>query len=98
MGLEQGDGVAEGMGGGEDAVLVVEAVGEPFAEAGGGQGEGLVGAGAGGDGGPGVAELGGEGGGEAHGVVEDLFGEADGAGHICPSISIIGGWGASVSL
>jgi hypothetical protein len=76
--LEDADGVAEGVVGGEDAVFVLEAVGEPFAEAVGDDGAGFVGEGAGGERGPGVTGFGGEGGGVAHGVVEDLFREAGG--------------------
>jgi hypothetical protein len=43
--LEDADGVAEGMVRGEDAVFLVEAVGEPVAEAVGGDGAGFVGEG-----------------------------------------------------
>ena len=64
MGLEDADGVAHGVVGGEDAVLVLEAVGEPLAKTVGCDGAGFVCHGASGDGSPGVAGFGCEWGGD----------------------------------
>ena len=62
------------MAAGPEFVLVMEAMGEPFAETGGSNRRTVVVAWAVGDYGPGVAEGGGERGCEFQGVVEELFG------------------------
>src|SRR5581483_1105327 len=92
VGVEHADGVADGVVGGIDAVLGVEGVSEPIAEAGGGERAGLVCEGAGGDGGPSVAGFGGEGGGQPDGVVEYLFGDGgDLLGHFLLPNLLLGG-------
>src|SRR5258708_4924626 len=78
-GVDHAEGVAEGVLAGEDAVLGMEAVGEPVAELGGGDGPSLVCDGSSGDGSPGGAGFGGEWGYEPDGVFVDLFGQ--GMGH-----------------
>ncbi len=80
---EDADGAAEGVPSGKDAVLVVEAVGEPFAEPDGIDRPAVVAAGAVGDDGPGMAEGGSERGGVFDGVIEQLLGAGFGHAVLC---------------
>jgi hypothetical protein len=91
VGLKEADGVAHGVVGGEDAVLDLEAVGQPFAETVGCDGAGFVGEGGGRDGDPGVAGFGCERGGESHGVLEDLLGETGRSWHLRLLLLLLGG-------